>query len=299
MELKSSTALVQQPEPDANGRISLFHPDFRNRITVDPDTGKLYWDDREIFAGNAAEARNTESQRKVLIAAVAGLFLVCGAAALLMLQKNVCLFGMGSCTESTLSLGSDAIPAVATESAIDFETTNPFSQGDTSNFSLEPSAAKSGGLGLHAAGNGAFAAIYDGSTTYNAADGVKVSAWVKPISTGDEPQASLVGLSVGNSSDDAKSGYSAMLDLRSGGSLQLRKDFDYDTRDQQTVSLTSGAWYWLEVTWTSGSITAELLDGPGGTSLATVTKSDSTYSSGHVGIVAFDAGDFDDVSISP
>lgn len=194
-------------------------------------------------------------------------------------------------------LAHDGTAGIRPSAFYDFEIISPFDQGDTGSFSLLATAARNGSQGLRVASGGTFKAVHSNSISYSAAESHTFSVWVKPVSTGDPVNASLSGVLVGNDGGAAANGYIAVLDLRAGGSLQIREDADYNSRVEQAVSLTSGTWYWLEVTWTSTGIIAQLFSAPGGALLQTATKNDTSYSSGYVGLVGYGGADFDDYTI--
>lgn len=100
-------------------------------------------------------------------------------------------------------------------------------------------------------------------------------------------------------------GYGIYIDSRNGtggtAGFQLRINNTTTPLAFQEVLITPSVWYRVEVGWqnTSPRITARLYEGNNTTLLAELTSNDTSYTSGSVGVHAFDLASFDTVGFIP
>ena len=176
----------------------------------------------------------------------------------------------------------------------------PFTIGDTAQFTVTSGAAKNGSYGIECRGSESYCAVVNTSKSYNLNSDFKMGAWVRwdgASSGGGAPDFEAPGIIFGAQSSSQY--FIALIDERDG-SVQIRRDFNNNYRsDGTTISGKSrNTWYWLEVTSDdSNNHTAKVYDAPNGTELATVTRNDSSYTSGGVGIGIFGEGSIDDVTV--
>lgn len=111
----------------------------------------------------------------------------------------------------------------------------------------------------------------------------------------------LTGLGIGLQGD-VKLGYFAVIDVRNGtgetAAFQLRKDINNTVPLATDTSITIQAdrWYRISFTWSSaGLITAKLYDGIG-ILLSTLTVTDTSYTSGYLGITSFSLSSYDNLT---
>ena len=112
----------------------------------------------------------------------------------------------------------------------------------------------------------------------------------------------LTGLGIGLQSTEIKNGYFAVIDVRNGtgetAAFQLRKDINNTVPLATDTSITIQAdrWYRISFTWSSaGLITAKLYDGVG-VLLSTLTVTDTSYTSGYLGITSYSLSSYDNLT---
>jgi hypothetical protein len=101
---------------------------------------------------------------------------------------------------------------------------------------------------------------------------------------------------------DVKLGYFAVIDVRNGtgetAAFQLRKDINNTVpiATDTAITIQTDRWYRITITWSSaGLITAKLYDGVGPL-LSTITVTDTSYTTGYLGITSFSLSSFDNLS---
>ena len=167
--------------------------------------------------------------------------------------------------------------------------------GEDSYFVRSAGAAKNGAYGIAANGGNVYRTAWDTGRTVPV-NGCKIGVWVKAPDDGSHefkaPGIHFAGTGVGDA------GFQAVIDMR-GPALSLRRDFSSsnDINSTNNAAVQLDVWYWLEVIGSSTGFTATLYDEPGGTSLLTATRNDTTYTSGYVGLAVYSTGHFDDLTI--
>ena len=177
-----------------------------------------------------------------------------------------------------------------------FENTNPaLDGGEYSYFVRSAGAAKNGAYGIAASGGNAYRTAWD-TDRQIAVNGCKIGVWIKAPDDGSHefkaPGIHFAGTGVGDG------GFQAVIDMR-GPALSLRRDFSSsnDINSSSNSAVQLDVWYWLEVIGSSTGFTATLYDQPGGTSLLSATRNDTTYTNGYVGLAVYSTGHFDDLTI--
>ena len=112
----------------------------------------------------------------------------------------------------------------------------------------------------------------------------------------------LTGLGIGLQSTEIKNGYFAVIDVRNGtgetAAFQLRKDINNTVPLATDTSITIQAdrWYRISFAWSStGLITVKLYDGVG-VLISTLTVTDTTYTSGYLGITSYSLSSYDNLT---
>jgi hypothetical protein len=112
----------------------------------------------------------------------------------------------------------------------------------------------------------------------------------------------LSGIGFGLQSTDIKNGYFAVIDVRNGtgetAAFQIRRDINniVPIATDTSITIQPDRWYRITITWSSaGLITARLYDGVGPL-LTTITVTDTTYTSGYLGITSYSLSSFDNLS---
>ena len=111
----------------------------------------------------------------------------------------------------------------------------------------------------------------------------------------------LTGLGIGLQGD-VKLGYFAVIDVRNGtgetAAFQLRKDINNTVplATDTSITIQTDRWYRISFTWSSaGLITAKLYDGIG-ILISTLTVTDTSYTSGYLGITSFSLSSYDNLT---
>ena len=111
----------------------------------------------------------------------------------------------------------------------------------------------------------------------------------------------LTGLGIGLQGD-VKLGYFAVVDVRNGtgetAAFQLRKDINNTVplATDTSITIQTDRWYRISFTWSSaGLITAKLYDGIG-ILISTLTVTDTSYTSGYLGITSFSLSSYDNLT---
>jgi hypothetical protein len=172
--------------------------------------------------------------------------------------------------------------------ANDFETEVGFDYGSL-NPVLSVGASKNGQYGIR--GNG-FKGYRRACRQENSGRNVVFESWVCPRNS---DVTSLAAVCFGQQTSNERYGYQCLIDQRSGGVMQIRKNYDSSSPlAQSAVPINEDTWYWFRVTWeTSGLITFELYD----TALnliMTISATDNTYTDGYYGVAAYQNADWDD-----
>lgn len=112
----------------------------------------------------------------------------------------------------------------------------------------------------------------------------------------------LSGIGFGLQNTDIKNGYFAVIDVRNGtgetAAFQIRRDINniVPIATDTSITIQPDRWYRITITWSSaGLITARLYDGVGPL-LTTITVTDTTYTSGYLGITSYSLSSFDNLS---
>ena len=112
----------------------------------------------------------------------------------------------------------------------------------------------------------------------------------------------LTGLGIGLQSTEIKNGYFAVIDVRNGtgetAAFQLRKDINNTVPLATDTSITIQAdrWYRISFAWSSaGLITVKLYDGVG-VLISTLTVTDTSYTSGYLGITSYSLSSYDNLT---
>lgn len=173
-----------------------------------------------------------------------------------------------------------------------------FDAGDTSTFFIATDGGFAGSNYLRRtqAGN-SHRGIRASSVTWDNATTETLRAYLRADAGGTNLAALRFGAQT-----SSYNGYGAYIDTRNGSSgtagFQLRLDNGTSPLAWQSVTITPGTWYRVEVDWrnTSPRITARLYEGDGATVLAEITSDDTTYSTGEVGLHSFNQASFDEVA---
>ena len=111
----------------------------------------------------------------------------------------------------------------------------------------------------------------------------------------------LTGLGIGLQGD-VKLGYFAVIDVRNGtgetAAFQLRKDINNTVplATDTSITIQTDRWYRISFTWSSaGLIAAKLYDGIG-ILISTLTVTDTSYTSGYLGITSFSLSSYDNLT---
>lgn len=151
-------------------------------------------------------------------------------------------------------------------------------------------------------GPASHAQIYQTVTTYSASPTFLLECRVRMNAGG----TNLAGPAFGKQSSGNFDGYTVILDTRNrtGGTagLQLRLNNGTSPLAWQAIAINVGEWYRVQMEWrTSGTrITVRLYsDSPVANSLlATITSTNSAYTSGFLGLHAYNPASFDDIKLS-
>ena len=189
--------------------------------------------------------------------------------------------------------------------ADDFEDDNLSEySGQTSLFDTDTPFAFDGSFGLDNGGNETGRAnlggIYDNSQTVSQGETIRVMHYIDSTGTQDEvcTKFAIQGTNVPNNN------YAICYELNGTDKISLVKNVTEDVSaatelDSSTATLATG-WYEFEVVWgTDDSLSVTVTDPDGGTE-ATLSASDSTYSSGGFGFSFwFNKGGWDSFSSRP
>ena len=188
---------------------------------------------------------------------------------------------------------------------------NVWTYGDTSSFTWDTTySINGGGYAIRRTGTSGFRAvayplIYDkGPMLFDSSYDFYYAGYVY-LTTSDDSAG--LGFGLGNNNDVAN-GYFALINPRNGtggaanNSFRLIKVTGGVSRTVTTLAsynlsglIQANQWYRIIITWSTSLITAKLYDknGTALVSAATLTSSDTTYSSGFYGLSAFNGAVFD------
>lgn len=172
-----------------------------------------------------------------------------------------------------------------------------FQGGSATNWSVTTSYPQSGDFSYTSTNGAAHVSRYT-TSVHPASDEFNLEGWVRCVSGG----TNLAGLVFGHQAS-GNLGYQVIIDTRNstGGSssFQIRKDASSTPLASSTAATVSAnTWYRVAVQWrTSGTrISAQLYD-ESGTELATLTSSDTSYTTGRLGLHAYNTVSFDNISL--
>jgi hypothetical protein len=171
----------------------------------------------------------------------------------------------------------------------DFETEVGFDYGSL-NPTMATEAKKNGEYGIRGDGGKAYKRA---CRQENSGRDVIFEAWVCPRSS---DVTSLAAICFGQQTSGERNGYQCLIDQRSGGLMQIRKNYDSSSPLAQSnvPTILDDTWYWFRVTWESnGQITFELYDATGSL-IDSISANDSTYTDGYYGVAAYQNADWDD-----
>ena len=181
----------------------------------------------------------------------------------------------------------------------DFESgTSIFTDGDVSFFTVETGTPFEGVYYLSHSNNDSVHRSVRGSSWDNT-----TTDTLKGYLRADVGGTNLVQLRFG-AQPSGFQGYSVCIDTRNStedaAGFQLRIDNSTSPLAFATVAIDTGTWYRVEVDWrnTSPRITARLYNGNSTTPLAVLTSDSTTYTSGALGLIAFNAASVDGIRFS-
>lgn len=209
----------------------------------------------------------------------------------------------GSAVLSSQSATMSAEGTVPVSGLYDFEDGNPMDGGDTASFARVSGSGRDSSFSLdrNSTDDAAYKQVWDTSTNEASGPGFKWSGWVKTNS--GFSTTGLTGLAFGiPTGASTQEGYQALIDVRSGEpDFQIREDRNFNDRTDSPLEGTIAAdeWIYIEITWDAGVITAKFYaddaGGDPGTLLETLTRNDSTYTDGHVGVHGYSLSSFDNL----
>jgi hypothetical protein len=171
----------------------------------------------------------------------------------------------------------------------DFETEVGFDYGNL-NPTMTTEAKKNGEYGIRGDGNKSYLRA---CRQENSGRNVVFEAWVCPRYS---DVTSLAAICFGQQTTNELYGYQCLIDQRSGGIMQIRKNYNSSSPLAQSSvpTILEDTWYWFKVTWEDdGQITFELYDAGGGL-IDTISANDNTYVDGYYGVAAYQNADWDD-----
>lgn len=194
------------------------------------------------------------------------------------------------------------LKVVTHEFAEDFEDgVSSFTDGDSANYTVEATNAYSGTYRLARASALAHYSVHSTSDVWSNATTSRMIGYIRA----DEGGTNLVGLRFGVPAATGQQGYWALIDTRnntgSTSAFQLRLDGGTTPLATATTpSVSANKWYRVEITWQgiSPRITAKFYESESATPLVTLTSEDVTYTSGRIGIQAYNAASADEIIIT-
>lgn len=143
---------------------------------------------------------------------------------------------------------------------------------------------------------------WDNADVFNSSDSIYMSAMLRADTSG----TNLTGLIFAKPTGSNFNGYQVLIDMRnatgSSSAFQIRKDLAFGggiVAFDDSITVSASQWYKVEVDWVSSktTITARLYN-DAGTLLSTLTSTDTTYTSGRVGVYSNSPGSFNDIDVS-